>query len=381
MGRTKLALLAALAIAVGCNALLGIESAVFDPSAAADAAADVAPDDVIPTPSVDAAAPDPEPPPPGACIDLDTNPRHCGACNHDCGPGACKAGVCQAGVVVTEIEMLAALVVTDRHVYYQTGSGDLRRAPIAGGVAATLYASGASAPFGLGSNLVALGDWLYFSDRSKQLVARCPLLGACAPQEVIGSFVVPTYLATLDGELYAGNGGPVPTVLRCREPSCDTIETIADTDQRLQELAVSSTDLVWSVYSDDRTPSIRMQPRDGGTTRTLYQEEAGIYSTRGLVIAGRSVYANVGGELRAFSLDTATATRLGRIGNAETLMLVDGELWYGFTGGAVYRRPLTTPADAGSVLVANTEAFVGDVVKHPTGVYWISRRRVMRLVL
>ncbi len=30
----------------------------------------------------------------GACIDAETNPEHCGTCDHACASGSCTAGIC-----------------------------------------------------------------------------------------------------------------------------------------------------------------------------------------------------------------------------------------------------------------------------------------------
>lgn len=80
----------AVAAVFGCNAILGNESAVFDPTAADATIPNVSGDGSViqgdgSTGPGDATTP---------CENVDSNPNHCGACFHDCQGGACVGGRC-----------------------------------------------------------------------------------------------------------------------------------------------------------------------------------------------------------------------------------------------------------------------------------------------
>jgi hypothetical protein len=102
-----------------------------------------------------------------SCVaDLQTDPLHCGRCNHDCLGGACEQGRCTA-VQIAAISgaPLRYLVASDAHVFVSTRielvnqAGGIWRIPKAGGAAehyVTLrYPEG----------MAILGDTLYFAVR------------------------------------------------------------------------------------------------------------------------------------------------------------------------------------------------------------------------
>jgi hypothetical protein len=73
------------------------------------------------------------------CADLDSDPAHCGACDHSCGRGACSAGRCQpvhlsgAGVLAEDLH------VGDDAVYWtERDPGRLKKVGLDGGVVTTL---------------------------------------------------------------------------------------------------------------------------------------------------------------------------------------------------------------------------------------------------
>src|SRR5690349_7067990 len=79
---------------LGCNLILGNESAVFTPEAPETGAIDgTTPDSSSSDGSqgTDGNVPDDA----GPCTNVATNPKHCGACFHDCLGGQCVGGACQ----------------------------------------------------------------------------------------------------------------------------------------------------------------------------------------------------------------------------------------------------------------------------------------------
>ena len=122
---------------LGCNVILGNESAVFVPLERGSAADGSTPDVLVATDgsSNDGGAEDA-----GPCIEVATNPKHCGACFHDCLGGQCVAGMCQPVELASDESGPFAIAVDATHVYWNNrATGDLWRVPIAGGAKERLF--------------------------------------------------------------------------------------------------------------------------------------------------------------------------------------------------------------------------------------------------
>lgn len=76
-----------------------------------------------------------------ACVVLDSDPKHCGSCNHDCLGGDCSGGKCEPHEIASGQVLPHALVVDETHVYWidrADGVGSIRRVSKAGGNVQTL---------------------------------------------------------------------------------------------------------------------------------------------------------------------------------------------------------------------------------------------------
>ena len=127
---------------LGCNLILGNESAVFAPEGSDAAAPD---GDTPDAPLADGGtgdvavrdAPDTEA---STCVDTKSDPSHCGRCFHDCRGGSCIDGTCQPVTLVTESGRPGPIAVDGTHVYWANRqSGDIARVPIAGGARQLIY--------------------------------------------------------------------------------------------------------------------------------------------------------------------------------------------------------------------------------------------------
>jgi hypothetical protein len=81
--------------------------------------------------------------------DIKSDPKHCGACGHDCLGGACASGACTAFVVVTAAgtEANQSLALRDGKLYWTHWGDSVMSATIGG--APQLLASGIDSPTGL----------------------------------------------------------------------------------------------------------------------------------------------------------------------------------------------------------------------------------------
>ena len=67
----------------------------------------------------------------GACVDLSMDPAHCGACDNDCGGGACQAGVCQPVTIAANVDQPISLAVQGNAVVWLR-HGAVESSPIGG---------------------------------------------------------------------------------------------------------------------------------------------------------------------------------------------------------------------------------------------------------
>jgi hypothetical protein len=74
-----------------------------------------------------------------ACVRVDSDSRHCGACGHDCLGASCAAGMCLPEEVVPSIEEPRGLAVDGEYVYWTTAGGQVQRASRDGGEVDVLF--------------------------------------------------------------------------------------------------------------------------------------------------------------------------------------------------------------------------------------------------
>jgi len=250
LARIALALAGSSATILGCNGLLGIESAVFEPDATpgaiggsdastneggnadggADAAADASP-----------------------CVGVDftSDPRHCGACNHDCLAGACSKGICQPFLVVSTDDSVNAVAVDATHAYWTNPkTGEIRRAPLAGGGTAELLFKTTFNT--LGNAFTVAGGYVWFADSGANAVRKCAVTGCTATgaTEVIGSLATPTVVTGTDaGSLYWSElviGGSIGT---CQLPCTAGGTPVATGETRPWLIAPGGPDLFWTTLA------------------------------------------------------------------------------------------------------------------------------------
>ncbi|WP_437625329.1 hypothetical protein [Sorangium sp. So ce1151] len=78
----------------------------------------------------------------GTCADLSSDGLHCGACGHGCQGGPCSDAACQPVVLAEAAGNPLAIAVDATHVYWtHEDTGEIMRAPIAGGAPAILVES------------------------------------------------------------------------------------------------------------------------------------------------------------------------------------------------------------------------------------------------
>lgn len=360
---------------LGCNLILGNESAVFAPEAP-EAGPDVLPPndgapnvddgssprdgDVV---DVDA----------GPCVDTATNPKHCGACFHDCLGGQCAGGVCQPVSVATDDGVLLAIALDATHVYWANRTtGDIMRAPLGGGPAERVF----DGPSGLdpGKEFAVYGGHVYFAfndpEDSSGFVMRCPVTGcAGAPQPVVSGLTSVDFVAVQDGGtlLFTELSG---RVARCTLPCTPPFETIASGESFPLRATAAGDAVVWSTLDPGRGGVVRAKvgtapPFDVKTSATPYA----------VAIAGEEIiWAQLGSGPRAIRRDGGGPVRLLTSSGTQTSYMVveNGSVYFTDSResiGAVYRCALSGCVDGGLPLAAN-QAKPNGIAVDTKSVYW-----------
>ncbi|CAN5801028.1 hypothetical protein BH11MYX4_BH11MYX4_19580 [soil metagenome] len=185
--RLRLALAAGLVL-TGCSALIGVNDIFLDPNASAgDGGIDEA--STADRTGQDGGGTDGE-----SCkTDLQTDPKNCGRCGHDCFGGTCNAGTCAAIELASitdaplyQVVVSAESVFVSTRIALTTQAGGIWRIPKAGG------APQAYVTIRYAEGLAVLGDQLYFVVDDAPAngttafggLYSCPLVGAspCTPK-------------------------------------------------------------------------------------------------------------------------------------------------------------------------------------------------------
>lgn len=142
---------------MGCAGLIGVPDLELDENPLTGEDASARPETSTPPP----------PPPPDAsetCVaDLQTDPKHCGRCGHDCLGGACQAGVCKATSVGTVANAPIQNIVS--HGAYIYVSTYINFTYEDGGIWKIAKDTGTPVPFvtqRYAGQMAVIGDTLYF---------------------------------------------------------------------------------------------------------------------------------------------------------------------------------------------------------------------------
>jgi hypothetical protein len=363
---------------IGCNLILGNESAVFDPSAASSEAGGSDQQVTTDAPPGDGQAGTDGGVDAGPCVDTDNNPRHCGACGHDCLGGKCVAARCQPFVITLEPGIAEAITVDDTYVYWTNpAGGDVRRAPIAGGAAETVYDGPAGTP--LGKRLVRTGAHVYFTVATPDGgVYRCPAAGcgAAAPEAVVAPLDEPDFVA-LSGttklliveSLVGGRVG------RCTLPCTSGLDDIISSAEGFPTYAADQGD---DVYWSTILPA-------GGTVRARPAGAAGPVTIQSSAVA--TEVAIVGSEILYIQLGIGPVAipRDGGAGRilssarpqAERLVVDQGIVYFNDSDGLNAKGRILSCAvggcgDGGAVLATDQNRPYALAVD-PSSVYWTNK--------
>lgn len=366
---------------LGCNAILGNESAVFTPEGN-DAAVDVDASRNAPSPQdgsvTDGALVSDDA---GPCVDTNVNPRHCGECLHDCLGGECVSGMCQPIELATDDGVPGAIAVDATHVYWTNQTtGDVKRVTLAAehAVETIFQGSGSSGPV---KRFALHGGKIYFpyspdSDGSLHAVFSCPITGCgvTSPTKVVGDLEGPGAVDVVGDTLIVTEltGGKVG---QCALPCGSGLTPIAN-EALPVDVAKEGTTVVWIVLNGD------VRVKLDGTAPFSARKNTAAASVA--LVGGEIVYADQGSGIGAMQLDGGAFRYISRT-HSPSLAVDSSSVYFTdfLTTGGVYRCPLSGCADA-STPIAQNQSLPNAVAFDDKSVVWInmgsapSIRRVAR---
>lgn len=224
----------------------------------------------------------------GACTDLQSSPRHCGACDHDCAGGRCNAGRCEAYrfVTIPNATRITSLAYDGTWIYSgrYTDEGIVRvRADGTGGVETVVPRTGETLA------LQVHRDRVYWSWHYRMRVQGQPIAGGTESGVNFGGRV--GAFAVDDESIYTVDYGDTNSIVR-RQPLDGGAETIVATiPSRGGEaiIRVGEDHFVGTQFSGDlyRVP--------GGANQVEVFASMGIPDIQQLTFDERYIYASSGG--------------------------------------------------------------------------------------
>lgn len=383
MRRRALAVLAAWTLGgawLGCNALLGNESAVFEPDGAtgtSEGGSADGPGEEASRPDGSTAADadaDADAPIVHPCTNTQNDTFNCGACGHDCLGGACNAGVCAPVVLANEPGEPVEIAVDGTHVYWtNAATGDVRRAPIGGGAAETIF----DGPDGtdLAEGLLRVGNDLYFAiDDVNGGVYRCPVTGCGAggPQLVV-AVKSPGFMGLAAGNVLVVSEGTFDgRVGRCTLPCAGGLTFVTGAESFPKYAAVEGDAVYWSTLIPG-PGNLRGKADDGSSETTLVPTQA----VQQIAVKGSEViFAARGSGVKGVPRAGGAIRRLyDPLTQSERFALDGNDVYFNDTAastGRILKCALAGCGDAGTTMAA-LQARPHAIVVDSKSVYWTNR--------
>lgn len=363
--------------AIGCNLILGSESATFDPNVGPGNEGGTGDGPTADSPSPpdgggDAMLADANP-----CTSTDTNPKHCGTCGHDCLGGTCAGGRCQPFVLVNESGNALAIAVDATHVYWTNeAAGDVRRAPIAGGAKEVVFDGPAGTSLGRG--LVRAGGHVYFTVGDDDGgVYRCPSAGCgtAAPEVVAAPLLQPGFVGLADdgGTLLIAESTSGGRVARCTLPCTGALDVVGPSEGFPVYVTADGDDVYWQTILP-AGGTLRARPAGAGAPITI---KTSAFATEIAIAGSEIVYSQLGVGPVAILPDGGGSRRLDSTSAQSERLTVDkGTVYFndsvGGSTGRIRSCGIAGCGDAGVVLAKDQKRPYAIVVDAKS-IYWTNQ--------
>ncbi len=349
---------------LGCNAILGNESAVFAPESS-DGGADTSTAEGSSGGGVDATPEDARQEKDGAttCTDTLYDQKNCGACGHDCLGGECKGGACQPVELAEEDGPLEAIAVSGEWVYWSNiDPGVIKRVRVTDKTIETVYDG---TPGVTGRKFGIHDGKIYFVTNGANALVICPVAGCAGATVRIDAGVdVPNFVDIVDDTvLVTSFDGHVE---KC-SPPCETgLTSIAEGEVRPIYATRDATTVAWSTLAGGAEPGeVRVKIGDLPT----FTARTDIAPWALTFVGDEIVYADLGGGIKAMQRDGGGFRSISRGGTRS--VAVDSSGVYFSSTGAIHRCPVSGCIDGGPPL-ASGQALPDNVAIDDKSVYWLN---------
>jgi len=308
-----------------------------------------------------------------ACVALETDPKNCGKCGHDCLGGTCASGVCQPFQLATGLTIASTqLTLIGPYLYWtggqQLNSGAVYRVSTDGGNVTTL-AAGLSGP---PTNVASDGTNVYFAvggtGASSGAIMSLPLDadGGQTPLVLYPAQDDAYAVAVRGNNVYWTNRGfsTTPSVNQAPKNGTGPIVPLATGIKEPLAIAVDDAFVYWALDADPG--GVQKAPIDGGAVVPI----AAPKYPNALVLRGNTLYFTDQAipAIQWMALDGSTPTSVTTITMIQ-LAVSDDSVYFTHANlpGSVNRVSL----DAGTVtklVSVQHEAF--GVAEDATAIYW-----------
>lgn len=252
-----------------------------------------------------------------ACVRIESDSEHCGACGHGCFGAACNAGMCATQEVVGEIADPHAFAVGDAYVYWTTGAGAVQRAPKAGGPIETIAAE-QNDP----GPIAVDGKRVYWINRGDGTLLKRKKDGLGAMKVVFdgGEAGGPEALALDANSLYFTRPMGQGDIHRAQKETDDLPEVLVDGQPGAAQIRTLGAGLAWSGFLDPG--EVRVGGAAGGYVRFTLRQGSGDLLT---LAQGEGVITALvaAGETAVWADATAGRIRARGIGDSEPFTVAD----------------------------------------------------------
>ncbi len=344
MKRVAVAVIALGGAAASWSACAIYDASLLVPAAASDASVDDSGGDVAEdtTPPADAPAEDGCAPGfarcgSGACsVQLEVDPKNCGACGHDCQGANCLKAVCQPALVASGQSGPVYVAVSGGVVYWTTSAGTVVRANVDGTGLASI-ATGLGTPFII---KVASGRVYVTSYDTGGAVTAMDLDGGNATS-LAGPQPSPRGLAVTSSRVFFGTTDPDAGSIQSVTVGGTDLTPLAAPINGARDLVTDGTNVYWAAINDSRIDKV---PVGGGATTRV----ASAPSPLGLAVFGSILFytnyalPDAGGAVWRVNTDGTGQIVLAPGENQSRNIAVDGNFayWTNEGDGTLKRVPI-----------------------------------------